>query len=126
MAGYLPPLDRPSVELLQRGFVDQTESAKFCSHTLNLIANSGFDQRTFVLNCIAHLYERNGVSELTEFMSYVRSSLGIIDNTKTQTKTYEFVKGVPAISEGKIGYTFGRRGGLFFFLIKQGGTNVSD
>jgi len=126
MADYRLPQNRPSLESLQEEFMDQSESEKFRARTQKLIRDSGFDEHAFMLNCMAKLYERHGVSELTEFMSHVKSSLGMVDQSKSQSKAYEFVKGIPALSNRRIGYTFGRKGGLFFFLRNQGVEHEAD
>ena len=126
MAHYKPPHNIPSVESLRTEHEDQSESEKFVAQSKQLIVQSGIDEHAFILNCIAHLYEQGGVSELTKFMSFVKSSLGIIDDTRTQSKAYEFVKGIPALSDSRIGYTFGRKRGLFLFLKNHGGSNGTD
>jgi len=126
MADYKPPNYRPSVDVLRKEFPDQTESAKFLQKAKELLQTTPLSEETFMLNCLGFLYERNGVSELTEFMSFVTTNLGIVDTTKSKVKTYEFVKGIPALSGTRIGYTFKRRGGLFFFLRDQGGSDGID
>jgi hypothetical protein len=120
MADYKPPQYRPSADDLRNEYADQSESEKYAEKGRHIIRASSIDEHTVVLNCIAFLYQRNGVSELTEFMSYIKSSFGFVDDSKSQSKIYEFVKAIPAISAGKVGYTFKKkRGGLFLFLASK-------
>jgi hypothetical protein len=117
MADYTPPKIHPSSIDLRREYCDQSESDDFTEKARKMIHEVGLDENIIVLNCIAFLYQRDGISELTEFMSYIKSSYDLIDNSKSQSKIYEFAKALPALSGGKIGYTFKKKkGGLFFFL----------
>jgi hypothetical protein len=118
MADYKPPQYRPSLYDLRRGYSDQGESNKFTDRARKIILEINMDEETVIMNCYGFLYQRDGIVELTEFMSYVKDHFGIIDNSKSQSKTYEFVKAIPALSNEKIGYTFRKKGGgLFFFLM---------
>ncbi len=117
MADYRPPKARPSADDLRREYADQSESSKFTEKARCLIRQLNIDEHTVVLNCIAFLYQRNEISELTEFMSYIKSNFNLVDDSKSQTRTYEFVKAIPALSGSKIGYTFKKKsGGIFLFL----------
>ena len=120
MADYKPPQYRLSADDLRNEYADQSESDKFAEKGRKIIRANSMDEQTVVLNCIAFLYQRNGVSELTEFMSYVKSTFDLVDDSKSQSKIYEFVKAIPAISAGKVGYTFKKKGGgLFLFLTSK-------
>ena len=123
MANYpdaTPPF--PSLHELQREFSDQAESDKFQNATTEFCQRQTLSVQELVGVALGHLHkcEPPGVEDLGKFM---RSLIYIyhLDHRPESAELYEAVKGIPAHSGKRIGYTFQRRKsgderGVFVFL----------
>ncbi len=123
MANY-PGATRPYPNLLdiQNEFSNQAESERFREATVILCrrANTTIDE--LVDFTLTYLNGRTppGIEDLAEFMRFLIETYNLND-APDSPGLYEAVKGIPAQSAGRIGYTFrrrrrGRERGVFIFL----------
>ena len=118
--GATPPF--PNLAELQTEFNDQSESERFRDVTLALCERIDVSIQELIGVTLGYLHGRNpvGIEDLAEFM---RRLIHIyhLDYPPDSPELYEAVKGIPAHSGGRIGYTFQRRRsgaerGVFVFL----------
>lgn len=118
--GATPPF--PSLTEIQNEFNNQAESEKFQDETTIFCRRENTNIHELVGITIGYLHGRTppGIEDLAEFM---RALIGIyhLNYLPDSPELYEAIKGIPAHSAGRIGYTFQRRRsgterGVFVFL----------
>jgi hypothetical protein len=124
MADY-PGATRPFPELTEIGneFSDQSASEGFRDATLAFCHTINVSIDEIVGVTLGYLQRCNpiGIEDLAEFMRQLITIYGLTEYQPDSTALYEAVKGIPAHSRGRIGYTFQRRRqgadrGVFLFL----------
>jgi len=118
--GAIPPF--PNLQDIQIEYADQIESQNFREVTVSFCQKREISLQEFVGVSIGYLHGRIpiGIDDLTIFMVALGNIYGI-DNASENQELYKAIKGIPAHSDGRIGYTFQRRRqqeerGVFLFL----------
>jgi hypothetical protein len=126
MANYRVATQFPSPAELTIEFRNQSESTRFRPRLTRLAEIAQRPSSRFVHDTIDHLRSHDlhpGVEDLLVLMRLWIRWYGLnLDDTSSLI--YQAVKGLPSISDGRVGYTFnrrrrGRQRGVFLFLVSR-------
>lgn len=112
----------PNIADIRNEFAIQTESEKFMGATEAFCKKENITTADLVNVTLGYLTTRTppDIEDLAEFMRFLITIYHLNDEHDSP-ELYEAVKGIPAYSTGRIGYTFRRRRkgldrGVFIFM----------
>lgn len=112
----------PSLSEIRTEFSNQTDSDRFSEKTKNYCNKINISIDELIGLTIGYLSQRppEGIEDLEVFMEFL-IMIYKLNESHDSPALYEVVKGIPANSQGRIGYTFNRRKtgnqrGVFIFL----------
>lgn len=121
MANYPWATRFPARSELRRAYSDQTLSSQYREFTVRICRKADISIDNLVATTIDYLESprHQGVEDLAVFMCFLIQKFKLDFALNSQT-LYKAVKGIPHHSQGRIGYTFERKGstdrGVFLFL----------
>ena len=126
MANYQPEKRPfPNLHNIQNDFSNQTESDRFSKETLNLCEKANITISKLIEFTLITLNEptRTGIEDQQVFADVLIKRYQNLPDDTESVSLYRGIKGIPAHSIGRIGYTFGRgkgkwgkEKGLFLFI----------